>query len=689
MATKITLNTLASLANETTHLTELNQNFTTIADQIDLLVSRDGESPNTLTAALDINSQRLLNLIDGATAQEPVTKSQLDAASDLTSSNATTTNYTASATGAIERTIQAMMDEQWISVVTMGAVGDGASPSADQIAFDNAVATGLNVFVPLPSVQYDLTTSVAISTAGQKIFGAGRSRIVQAGTNANADVFAVTADGVEITGLHGTPGTISSSVAEGAFVHVNGATRVAIHHNEISGHRRSGILFQDATYSSAHANYIHDSVVNPATENHTQAGVDIRIAYNSNHCSVYGNIIKDGAGSGVSIETVNANDSADYNSVTGNIIFGAKMYGILLYRNAAVTDTVLQNVITHNIIDTVYGNIEEATNGFVFGAGIYNQGAEHTIIANNNIRNTNIDTLVETLAPGGIGVANAGSVDIHDNTIVDTIYHGILVQDANSLGLANSVIDIHNNTIVNAAKAGIQAKDIPLLSIKDNEVTNSTSQGVLVRDTTTSNTNLIFVTGNTIRQGSSSGAEVQDGNYADVSSNVVGSNGSTGINVAAVDTKVQGNRVSGGTTRGITIAATVLDGIVSGNIVKNNTTDGMEINGPVRLLDNIVSGNGTDWIGDFQLRRTLINADATPTVKNGRDFLTGDTTAITDFDDGHDGQKLFIKFDHTKTITHGSPIKLNGSANFVGAAGDTLTLENIEDVWYEQSRMVA
>lgn len=77
MATKVTLNTLASLANETTHLTELNQNFTTIADQIDLLVSRDGESPNTLTAALDINSQQLINLIDATTNQEPATYGQV------------------------------------------------------------------------------------------------------------------------------------------------------------------------------------------------------------------------------------------------------------------------------------------------------------------------------------------------------------------------------------------------------------------------------------------------------------------------------------------------------------------------------------------------------------------------------------------------------------------------------------
>jgi hypothetical protein len=76
---KLTLNSHASLANETTFLTELNENFTDIIAQIDLLVSRDGESPNTMTASLDMNSQRVLNILDAATAQEPASKAQLDA----------------------------------------------------------------------------------------------------------------------------------------------------------------------------------------------------------------------------------------------------------------------------------------------------------------------------------------------------------------------------------------------------------------------------------------------------------------------------------------------------------------------------------------------------------------------------------------------------------------------------------
>jgi hypothetical protein len=70
-------------------------------------------------------------------------------------------------------------------------------------------------------------------------------------------------------------------------------------------------------------------------------------------------------------------------------------------------------------------------------------------------------------------------------------------------------------------------------------------------------------------------------------------------------------------------------------------------------------------------------------------FVTGGTTAITDFDDGVVGQTITILSAHAVTITDGAPIILNGSANFVMAASDTLTLTMFNDqVWQEVSRTV-
>ena len=89
---------------------------------------------------------------------------------------------------------------------------------------------------------------------------------------------------------------------------------------------------------------------------------------------------------------------------------------------------------------------------------------------------------------------------------------------------------------------------------------------------------------------------------------------------------------------------------------------------------------------------TLLN-EATPTVlgiglagKMGF-AKTGGTTAITDFDDGVIGQLFTLLSGHAVTITDGAIIILNGSVDFVMAAGDTLTLAMINSqVWEEIAR---
>jgi hypothetical protein len=83
---------------------------------------------------------------------------------------------------------------------------------------------------------------------------------------------------------------------------------------------------------------------------------------------------------------------------------------------------------------------------------------------------------------------------------------------------------------------------------------------------------------------------------------------------------------------------------------------------------------------------TLIN-DATPSVEGGRFFLTGGTTTVTDFDDGIEGQIITVMAAHVLTITDGTNIFLNGSANFTMAATDTLTLVcKADNKWYEIGR---
>lgn len=72
MSTKITLSTISSSSG----VSAFNSNFTIIADYIDNLLSLDGDSPNSMTADLDLNSNDLLNGGDatfGAVAVDSLT----------------------------------------------------------------------------------------------------------------------------------------------------------------------------------------------------------------------------------------------------------------------------------------------------------------------------------------------------------------------------------------------------------------------------------------------------------------------------------------------------------------------------------------------------------------------------------------------------------------------------------------
>lgn len=76
---KVTLNDVANLTNQTSALATINGNSDTIAAAIENTLSRDGTSPNTMEANLDMNSNRITNLPSPASSTEPATKAYVDA----------------------------------------------------------------------------------------------------------------------------------------------------------------------------------------------------------------------------------------------------------------------------------------------------------------------------------------------------------------------------------------------------------------------------------------------------------------------------------------------------------------------------------------------------------------------------------------------------------------------------------
>lgn len=84
MAKKPTITTISSGFGSTT---TLNNNFTALRDAFDNFVSRDGETPNTMTADLDMNSNNILNAaglyVDGTDIFSIVNKVTVSTSSPL------------------------------------------------------------------------------------------------------------------------------------------------------------------------------------------------------------------------------------------------------------------------------------------------------------------------------------------------------------------------------------------------------------------------------------------------------------------------------------------------------------------------------------------------------------------------------------------------------------------------------
>ncbi len=73
---KLTLTDIANLQNESSAVTVLASNNTATEIALENTLSRDGLTPNHMNSELDMNSNRIINLPDATTEQEPITYGQ-------------------------------------------------------------------------------------------------------------------------------------------------------------------------------------------------------------------------------------------------------------------------------------------------------------------------------------------------------------------------------------------------------------------------------------------------------------------------------------------------------------------------------------------------------------------------------------------------------------------------------------
>lgn len=164
---KLTLTDLTNLSNEQSVVSSINNNNASIETALENTLSRDGSTPNTMSADLDMDSNQILNLPAATVDTEPVRKAEFDTAID----NIATQNLALSTegivvyiedTGATTRTFVAA-DGSGITITN----GDGVAgnPTFD---FDSDIITfadAIDALVPLTPANNKLAYYTGTDTA--------------------------------------------------------------------------------------------------------------------------------------------------------------------------------------------------------------------------------------------------------------------------------------------------------------------------------------------------------------------------------------------------------------------------------------------------------------------------------------------------------------------------------------------
>lgn len=327
-------------------------------------------------------------------------------------------------------------------------------------------------------------------------------------------------------------------------------------------------------------------------------------------------------------------DNIAINSVT-QVTFGD--LGTIRVRNEG--GYLARRVVVEN--NLIIGDSTEDIGGINLG------GAEDVIIRGNQIYN------IGTSAGAGIWIATTcKNVQILNNYIEGSKYKGIYVWSGQERILisGNVVIDTVGENIGSLSPA----------IITGNYCDEPGTSGIYIQNSTADRS---IVSNNICKNGNNEESGIR-----------------AGIHLANIDNCVVTNNIcyddQGSATQDYGIYTS---GTSTGNIIRNNQLSGNKT-GTVSL----VGANYTDeTVGII----TFTSTDATPTVGGGSVFITAGTTTITDFDDGYTGKIITVIAASSITITDGTNILLNSSANWAMTDTDTLTLlQKADGKWYEMGR---
>lgn len=471
----------------------LNANFTAIATALDNTVSRDGTAPNALTATLDVNSNRLINLPDAITGQEPVTLSQLVSAGTNGSTVASNVLFTQSGAGAIDRTMQSKGRAAPVSLSDF-CTGVGDEGAAIQAAVNASAGRVLEVDINVStSVTINGISFIAIRDAGGSITNIDPSAVSDIPLIRFVDKTNFSVNGVRLVGTNKSVFAVDNS---GSAISIEGNCDTwSVTDCELEGHTLNGIraaatVGKTLANGTIAGNYCLNNgatAINTGTGTHTGAdiiiigegtGIAKNIGIHQNRCIGPG-----GVGIGLSFAAAATGDIGSIN-ISGNLAKGKGQHGFMLYPEHTVSDS---EYAPHDV--TITGNTAEDCNWM----GFYGVGKLRNVtVIGNTAKNCCVQPgsltpgvpATPTLAWGGIAFAGAGTlgraanVTITGNT-VDGFngYSGIYSNNGDQFTIGHNTVNGDGTARVAFNSNGITLQDMNYTSVDGNTVFLTGAEG--------------------------------------------------------------------------------------------------------------------------------------------------------------------------------------------------------------------
>lgn len=187
---KVSLTNLVNLQNETTAVSAINSNNAALTTAINNTLSRDGSTPNQMTASLDMNGQPIINLPAPTTLNSPARLVDVTTNPTITATLPITGNNTWTGTNTFNADAYFKSGRPWYDVRAFGCKGDNFTDDTAnfQAALDAAGAVGGGI-VYVPTGSYKLLGGVTVPTQVH-LMGSGRDSCLL--TSGFADVTVVT-----------------------------------------------------------------------------------------------------------------------------------------------------------------------------------------------------------------------------------------------------------------------------------------------------------------------------------------------------------------------------------------------------------------------------------------------------------------------------------------------------------------